>query len=369
MWLTYLDINLTELEAVAEFLQKNFGITKSHLTWSKKYFEWKLSDKNPAGSGYLAITKIDNNIVGTASITKKHVVINGKKHVAGEIGDTYTLSNVRREKPLSLSKHNNDPKSYVNKSMFGRMVTELVKQSEKDNLHIVYGTPNNNSYPGYIKRLDFQESLVYCNYAYSRPRVGQLIRTYPAIKPLRHIVNLFDKIYVSSLYSISQINNKTVTVETSFMVPETIGKLSEKLGTDEGFSLDRSYSYWEWRYERHPLYKYNIQSFYKDDELSSVIVSRKTSLSDGRRGISIAEWIGDKRVDMSYMLSYVMHYYKSEDVDVILLWGDSDNDHVFKKNIFFKRNKIPIIFHKQNAVNLNNVRKNILFFMGSSDAV
>ena len=113
----------------------------------------------------------------------------------------------------------------------------------------------------------------------------------------------------------------------------------------------------------------DIQCFYKDEELVSIFISRKILLPDGRRAISFVEWIGDNRVDFSYMLSNAMHYFRSEEIDVFLVWGNAGRDQDFKKNIFFKRNKVPIIFHKQECVDISNISKNILFFMGSSDAV
>ena len=162
---------------------------------------------------------------------------------------------------------------------------------------------------------------------------------------------------------------RDIKVQSSCMIPKTIERLSESLGADEGFSLDRSYDYWLWRYEKHPLYRYDIQCFYKDEELVSIFISRKILLPDGRRAISFVEWIGDNRVDFSYMLSNAMHYFRSEEIDVFLVWGNAGRDQDFKKNIFFKRNKVPIIFHKQECVDISNISKNILFFMGSSDAV
>ena len=53
------------------------------------------------------------------------------------------------------------------------------------NLPIIYGTPNNNSYPGYTNRLGFVDYKQYGNTAYYRPTAQLLLAKYPILSPFR----------------------------------------------------------------------------------------------------------------------------------------------------------------------------------------
>ena len=326
---------------------------------------------NPAGKGYLAVAIANNKIIGTASITKKKLLINEKLYLAGEIGDTYTLPNMRREKPECLSEYSEDPKSYINRSIFGRMVTDLVKQAEKDGITIIYGTPNKNSYPGYIKRLGFKE-LPYSNFSYSRPKIKQFIRYYPVLKYFRKIASMIDYFYVNLVKMMyKKIYYKDIKFDSSDIAPQGIQQLFEQLILDKGFSLLRDFKYWEYRYGKHPLYKYTFHSCLKNNILVGVVVSRVMDLPDGRKAVAIPEWMISKDLSLSYLLINIIYYYRKLDLDVFILWGIDSNLYIsdIKKNLFIKRNKIPIIIHNKSAVNIEDLGEKFQFYMGSSDAV
>ena len=57
---------------------------------------WKLSSINPAGKGSLAFAKIGDKVVGTVSLSKKKVLIDGVEVIVGVIGDTYSSAEIRR---------------------------------------------------------------------------------------------------------------------------------------------------------------------------------------------------------------------------------------------------------------------------------
>ena len=60
---------------------------------------------------------------------------------------------IRHGKPL----HQFDPRlpvnHYLNKSIFAQLISMLLDQAKQDGVTVVFGTPNAQSLPGYIKRL------------------------------------------------------------------------------------------------------------------------------------------------------------------------------------------------------------------------
>jgi hypothetical protein len=370
MWKEYIDYNLNRCKDASEFLQNNFGANQSEITWSEEYFYWKLSDKNISGRGYLAICEVDGKIVGTASVTKKYALINNKKVSIVEIGDTYTLPSMRRERPESLSKYNSDPKNFVNKSMFGRMVEDLVMQVKKDGDFLVYGTPNKNSYPGYIKRMNFKEYMPYKNHSYTRPKFRQIVKYYPFLKKLEFIVNKIDNVYVSSLRVIYKIKNFNIIVKRGEEVPEGMQVLWSKVALlKKSFSLVRGLEYWKYRYENHPLHNYLFHSYFDNGTLMAVSVTRIMTLADGRRTVVIVEWMCCSSLNLSYIINDVVHFYRNSDMDAFLLWGNGINLIDFKKNLFIKRKIIPIIFHDSLGTQTPELYYDFDFYMGTSDAI
>ena len=169
IWDIIIADDLSKIGDAAKFLQ-SFYPPEIDTIWSEDYFRWKLGKQNPAGAGFMTLAICDNNVVGTTTITKKRLWINGKLIIGGEIGDTYTHPDfLRQGKPAALHKLTPDPEAYLNKSIFGRLVTETISRATNAGVSIIYGTPNANSMPGYTKRLNFIEYKNYPNRNYIRP--------------------------------------------------------------------------------------------------------------------------------------------------------------------------------------------------------
>jgi hypothetical protein len=370
MWKEFIDYDLNRCKDAAEFLQNNFGANPPEIAWSKEYFYWKLSDQNISGKGYLAICEVDGKIVGTASVTKKNAIINNKQVSIVEIGDAYTLSTMRREIPESLSKFNKNPKDYVNRSMFGRMVEDLVMHVKKDGDLLVYGTPNKNSYPGFVKRLNFKEYMSYKNHSYTRPKFSQIVKHYPFLKNLEFLANKIDNAYISSLRAIYKLKKFNIIIKRSEEAPSEIEALWSKVfSLKKSFSLVRDLEYWQYRYENHPINNYMFHSYSNNGNFLAVIVTRVMTLVDGRRALVIAEWMSSNSLSLSYMINDILYFYKNSALDAFILWGNSKNSRDFKTNLFLKRKNIPIIFYDSLGTQIPESHHDFEFYMGTSDAI
>jgi hypothetical protein len=102
------------------------------------YYAWKLQE-GTGREGYLHLEMSDGHAVGSASVTGKLISVCGKEVLAYEIGDTYTHPDYRR------------------KGIFLTAVNSSVDYIGSTNARFIYGTPNDASLPGYIKKAGFSE--------------------------------------------------------------------------------------------------------------------------------------------------------------------------------------------------------------------
>jgi hypothetical protein len=374
LWESFTDNSLHKAKEVADFLQDEFCPSGADIMWSSDYFNWKLGDPNPSGKGYLSYALHEDKVVGSATLTKKRVLLDGIEYIAGEVGDTYTSTYFRRKcKPISMIRTDSNPNSYVNRSIFGRLITELVHKSKECGVSIIYGTPNNNSYPGYTNRLGFVDYKQYGNTAYYRPTAQLLLAKYPILSPFRFIIKKTELLTIAIqnlLYS--RFLNREVTVSDSTPSAEDINQLWLRIKPEFGFSLVRDALYWKHRYSDHPHAKYQFINFRRNGELVAVVVTRKFSSRADNSSVAVVEWMNEDGFQFGYILAVVMDLYKTSKVNYIYTWLQSStkNSRIATRNLFAFKKQAPIIF-ADNSISrkLLASEKEVNFFLGSSDAI
>ena len=88
-WETINDDSLLRDENAINFLISEFQQKSLNIIWFKDYFNWKLSNSNPAGIGYLTLGVTGNQIISTISLTCKRFLFNGNTYKGGEFGDAF----------------------------------------------------------------------------------------------------------------------------------------------------------------------------------------------------------------------------------------------------------------------------------------
>jgi GNAT superfamily N-acetyltransferase len=114
------------------------GDSDGRRSHSGAYYSWKLRD-NPAGPGFVSLAVDGERIVGTTTVTRKHLYHRGRPMLAAEIGDTFT-----------------DPE-YQRQGIFTALVKATRDRATAAGIEVIYGTPNPNSLPGYEKNLAFRQ--------------------------------------------------------------------------------------------------------------------------------------------------------------------------------------------------------------------
>ena len=359
-------------EKVSFFLQNEFGTEFGYQLWNKEIFEWKLDNLNPARRGYMFIAMLNNQVIGVATLTKKIVIINGKKILCGEIGDTYSNLEIRRSVlPRNLLFNNKNPNAYENKSIFGRLVTLICNKAKKDGVAFIYGTPNENSYPGYTNKLAFKDEKELFLVPYTKITSLFFKKKFFYFKFIfsiyeilsNNLLNIFYKYYAL----IHQLQLKEHTPSEAEI--ESIW-LSNK--SVNGLCFERNYNYWEHRYLKHPTANYKFFSIYKSNKIYGFCVSRIISKSTHESELCIAEWMFLNNKFLFFSINKITNYFKKNKITKIIIWDvrNKKNKILYKLNFFIARRRIPIIFKFFNN-NLNPIlqKSKNNFFMGSSDTI
>lgn len=339
-----LDINFEYIERAVEFLNQ----ANKEIGWTVNGMRKKLSDENPAGKGYLALAVFNNKVIGTASLTKKIVLLYGIKVKAAEVGDTYTDPLYRRNlQPFTYYGSDENPESYVNKSIFGRLLSEVRDAALAEGVEIVYGTPNENSYPGYTKYLGFMPTENYKINSYCKYKLSFI---------LKKIAQKFNLKFKNKLP-----NN--VGVNKNIKKQEYENLISRVYGNHYDLILSKNYDYINYRYliNRND---YFYEKYYSDDVLKCIIIYRIKSINNINY-IFIAELICD---DHKYANKYIKKISIIKYIDAVVIWTD---DSTYKKlqlnkNLFSYRNNIPLIIYNNNKIIHS---KHMSFGMGCTDNV
>lgn len=340
--------------------------------WSVEYFRWKLGPTNPAGPGYISIAVMEDRVVGTVSLTKKRLLINGTECIGGEVGDSYSSAAVRRRsRPIDLSPLDPDPESYINKSIFGRLASDVRARAERDGITLIYGTPNKNAYPGWIDRLGYFDLKNYRLRSFSRPTSKILARRYPSLTFLVPFLHGVDMSCVA-LHKLAYCRSRKFAIVSQVPAPDELDDLWLRLKSPHGFCLVRDASYWRHRYIEHPLAKYEFLCIRDRNRLVGVVVTRFSSIADGRRVVAIAEWMNQENVPFGYVLSAILERYNASGAEVFNFWAQESSEEARAAvwSLFGSRHRTPIIFaDTPQARSVRTTAKSMKFYLGSSDAV
>lgn len=374
VWTSVNDDKLILVDKTVEFLQGEFCPVGSEPLWSADYFRWKLGPKNPAGNGFVSLAFADDKVVGVVSLTKKRILIDGVESIGGEVGDSYSSAIARRKsRPAQLSVLDSDPKSYVNRSIFGRLASEVRARAEAEGISLTYGTPNSNAYPGWVNRLGYFDLKELCNRSYSRPTSEFAIRRYPVLYAYRNILRRVERLLLRAQGFRSPVGpRKRYQMIVGIPSATVLDEFWKRVKPARGFSLVRDSRYWRHRYQEHPIVNYSFLCIWENEILVGLVVTRVATVGDGKRVAYLAEWLITERVDFSWILTTVIDYHRDSGIEMFNFWASSFSRpaKVARRNLFFSKHAIPIILaNTDQARKVRSQPAAIQFYLGSTDAV
>lgn len=288
-----------------------------------KNLQW-LHQQNLANTNTIYYAMYSNDVAAIYTAMPVIFNINGKKKIALQSIDTITDVEHR------------------GKGLFPRLAKKLYDDAIEKEFELVYGFPNENSAPGFFKKLQwisFGEAPF-------------------LLKPLS-IQYFIRKILNRNKIAVAESENHSYTIPDK----KEVGKNSyismldsfdaeydliwKKVSAGIEVCADRSAVYMNWRYVEKPGEKYSVCGLFVDGILKGIIVFTIKNKHNGRIGY-VMELIYDTNSPDtgSLLLKYGSKIFDTEKVDVVLAWclPHSFNYSNYKKSGYFH---LPIKFRPQ----------------------
>ena len=325
------DLSQDDSENACKFLL-SFRTAEDEPIWSPEYFRWKLKE-NLAGEGFLTLAISDKEVVGTVSVTPKHVWYKGSIVDAAESGDTYTHPDFQRQ------------------GIFTTVVDATRKRAQDAGHSLVYGTPNDQSRPGYEKNLDFLThptfSLKVPTYVSKLPNLVE--KNSPRIfgQAMSKLVELF--LYVLRKCWLLLGKSAGISVKEVDSVGPEYDELWRKYREHNDFLLVRDGEHINYRFFKHPLAKYQFYEARRNGELCGYLVTRRQEIR-GKYHCMIADWFYNFRSPLILLslLNTGLEKSLSCGIRECCAWVTQSHPDkwLFVLSGFVLLGQAPIIFHK-----------------------
>jgi len=353
-----LDVKNLKLDLETLFVLDNFF--KNQFRGSYRYgtmgfFYWKLV-KNSSFPGIINGIFINSKLTSTASITPKTLLLHNKELFTAEIGDTYVA------------------KRFSGRGFFLKLVNSSKTYCIKNNINFIYGTPNNQSFPGYVKYCGFEKSEIIRPYSFSylldiknhlKSKLGSFFANLFNI-----LYRLFLRIHHLVLLLFNNFSSDYYVEEISFFSSD-FDVFFNKLSKDWDFVFSRSSRHMNWRFIENPE-NYKIFLVKKKEEIVGYFVYR-IILSQAIAKLVVADFL----VSNNHMsaLDFIFHRLRNvafkNNLTVINIWCDINSLFVpslHKNGLIFKK-KIPFINFKNHFTDSLNSIKKIHFTISDTDNV
>ncbi|NBU81081.1 MAG: GNAT family N-acetyltransferase [Flavobacteriaceae bacterium] len=318
-------------------------------------FFWKMFT-NPFGKGFVNAIHHEGNIVATTSITPKSLFIKQVEYTAAEIGDTYT------------------DRKFQGRGLFSLLVNESRKVANDAEIKFIYGTPNNQSLPGYIKNTGFNivNEFKISTYRFEL-RVDHILRSKIG-GFLASVINLIFVILIR-LFNFSKDLFYPSFGDYKIEVIDSLDKNWDEFWREASSQWDvifkRDSKSLYWRFFLNPdIYYFLVVK--ESDRIVGYTVYRIMPDVSGNR-IVIADFLFLKEHSKAFnnCLKTIKKSAFDLDINTITLWCDSSSlyHRTLVKNGFFPHKKVPLICYMDAFYSNFKGSNTIHFTMSDSDNV
>jgi hypothetical protein len=286
------DLSDDLVDRVATFFEKYFpGVFGGPC--DPEIFRWKLGATNPAGSGILAVAVTDDDeIAGVMTATMKQMTVEGRPVLGAETGDTFTHPDFRRAGRAAELSAGTTADHYLNRSVFGRLVDEVSRSLFDQNVELVYGTPNDQSLPGYCRRGGYEVAPTASAQSWHCPLTRLFIDRFPAATG-RVTAQAFDRIR-QTLHRPPDSPQEMTTIplrrDTPTAVFNKVDRIWDNVPSGQHISIVQDGAWIRHRYALHPSQPYDLHLLGETDQPEAFAVSRTITRSRGATSRCIAEW-------------------------------------------------------------------------------
>lgn len=361
------DLDPQGLQLVANFFNEQFpGVFYPRCT--PELFEWKLGPNNPAGRGFLTVAICNGLVIGTTSGTRKVLKENGKTLDAIEIGDTFTHPDFRKSgRCITPSRLTENDQNYLSVSVFGRLVSETIFRAQNSGVKFVYGTPNENSKPPYLKRLNFS--------SIDNRKISSNLIVTARYQPIQKI-RLFQNIYEFIAKTYTRIHAYLVLGENSlheisqddFLSNLNQNYISNDHDLNKVYLVQDSGSL-QHRYTMHPNHLYQYFQVSIKGINKGVLITTLVRRPSGARTCVVSDWLfSDQKVEkrLSLFISKLRPYVPT--AETISFWELGGYSRITKLLLgIIEYKKVSLISNDLRGIYSNKKSEFGKFPMGWSD--
>jgi hypothetical protein len=206
-----------------------FGIHRS-----VDYWNWQFT-MNSQGKSWIILAETEGEIVAQYAMRHNDINCMGSRIIAGQSCDTMVRADQR------------------NKKLFIRLAEENYARAANEGMKIVFGFPNRDSYPGFLRKLGWYK-ICALKYYYYRIGVQRFLG-----KRADRVVKCFLPFPNRVRYLVEQnlLGGDTSMTVSPEITQEGAAVLEEALDY-EVLSIWKDLDYMKWRYENHPKYSYDF---------------------------------------------------------------------------------------------------------------
>jgi len=285
-------------EGILELSKAVFPAKKLDREQWLRQWRWMYKD-NPAGVGRIWLAEHNDKIVGQYAMIPIIINISDDVDTSAHSVDTMTHPDYRYQ------------------GIFETLAKKTYAEAAKEGIHIVYGFPNKNSHPGFIKKLswfDISSLKTMIKLVNWEHIVERRIRN----KLLSRLATPAISLVFSKLLFRTQQNPKlpglTITQISSF--DERINEFWPRVSSQYPIMVVRDKDYLNWRYVTVPDVDYTIYTAEKAGEIHGYTVFQCLQQEQGRTCV-IFDILAQSEHIAQCLISKVIEQCKQEQVDSI----------------------------------------------------
>lgn len=343
-----------DLSDIGRFFRRVYKGYGSH--GSMEYFQWKIIE-NPVKPGVINLVRAPTEIGSVTSLTPKLLFFKGQPLLAAEIGDTFT-----------------DP-IFQRQGMFSLLVNQSRLDGNSLGINFIFGTPNDQSLPGYKKYADFKPIAGIGLRALNFPvHVRKLALNTRMPRIIASVVGslwtLLVRLWLCSKAFFNARHGWHIE-EVSELPPDWDSFWDESRSTCN-FLFSREREYLKWRYFDNP-YRYHVLIARRAGRICGYLIYRLVA-DERMPTLRIADYLsapGEERV-LASLLNCVLHAALEMGAVKVSAWCPSSNPHFreFRAYGFQKGGEIPVICHQSTiAKKIEKECQSWHFSLGDSDNV
>lgn len=279
---------------------------------NKSYIEWQYLE-NPYGKPYIFVAREEEN----QEVAGQYLVIPQQYYVDGKLyNGTLSLNTLTRA-------------DFRGRGLFTKMAKATYEDCTNNNANFTIGFPNPQSYPGFVKKLDF-------NHLGDIPLL---------IKPLK-----YGKIFFSYFKKNKKKHGGRIEILSSHSenikyldfendgIKDKYNDFGDSISKQYKISICKNFTFLKWRYYDLPTRNYKLFYFEEDNIIKGVIILKAENVWGFNVGLIMDFLVLDNDLRIGkQLLKYTKNTFRQSNLDFIATLHNSTNEYnILKRNGYFK---------------------------------